>query len=88
MSVLVATNNVLAPVASTILGSVWFAGPNYTGIVESWMMTWGPPVPTFGCWMEQPRPGSNHPDASNILYRCWSYLVVSSTSSTKILTNN
>ena len=69
MSVLVATNNVLAPVASTILGSVWFAGPNYTGIVESWMMTWGPPVPTFGCWMEQPRPGSNHPDASNILYR-------------------
>jgi len=58
------------PVASTILGSVCFAGPNYTGIVESWMVTWGPPVPTFGCWMEQPRPGSNHPDASNILYRC------------------
>ena len=34
------------------------------------MVTWGPPVPTFGCWMEQPRPGSNHPDASNILYTC------------------
>jgi hypothetical protein len=52
------------------LGSVWLPAPRYTWIGASWMATWDPPIPAFGCQTERPRPCSNHPDASNILYRC------------------